>query len=140
MSSYLITGAGRGLGLALAEQLLSRPASEVKLVFATMRRAPSPELQRLLDDEPDRLVHVLLDPCDLNTMRDAVPAVEKRLGGAGLDYLINNIGVSDPRPGSLQELCVTQNLARCGCGSVRRTDRLQERLGRGLRYQCRRHS
>ena len=104
MSSYLITGAGRGLGLALVEQLLSRPASEVKLIFATMRRAPSPELQKLIDDEPDRLVHVLVDPCDLATIRDAVPIVEKRLSGTGLDYLINNVGVTDSPPKGLQEM------------------------------------
>lgn len=69
-----------------------------------MRRAPSAELQKLLDDEPDRLVHVLLDPCELTTIRDAVPMVEKRLGGTGLDYLINNVGVSGPFRGSLQEM------------------------------------
>lgn len=104
MSSYLITGAGRGLGLALVEQLLGRPASEVKLIFATMRRAPSPELQKLIDDEPDRLVHVLVDPCDLATIRDAVPIVDKRLSGTGLDYLINNVGVTDSPPKGLQEM------------------------------------
>ena len=60
MASYLITGASRGFGLALARQLASLPASDVSKVFATAR-GDTPALEELAKKSPGRVVVVKLD-------------------------------------------------------------------------------
>ncbi|KAK8084690.1 hypothetical protein PG997_005961 [Apiospora hydei] len=92
MSNYLITGTSKGLGLCLVKELLKRPASSVGLIFATTRSAPTPALQKAIDESSGRVVNIIVDPTDLESLRAALPVVEKRLGDAGLDVLINNVG------------------------------------------------
>jgi len=60
MSSYLITGCSRGLGLALAAKLATFAASEVSVVFATARNE-SPELKKLAASSSGRVLFVKLD-------------------------------------------------------------------------------
>ncbi|KAK8120155.1 short chain oxidoreductase [Apiospora kogelbergensis] len=93
MSNYLITGTSRGLGLCLVKELLKRPATSVGLIFTTTRSAPTPALQRTIDESAGRVVNVIVNPVDMESVKAALPAVEKHLNGAGLDVLINNVGV-----------------------------------------------
>ncbi|KAK7931810.1 NAD(P)-binding protein [Apiospora marii] len=92
MSNYLITGTSKGLGLCLVKELMKRPASSVGLIFATTRSAPTPALQKTIDESSGRVVNIVVDPTDIESVKAALPAVEKHLGGAGLDVLINNVG------------------------------------------------
>lgn len=92
MSNYLITGTSKGLGLYLVKELLKRPASSVGLIFATTRSAPTPALQKTIDESSGRVVNIIVNPVDLESVRAALSEVEKHLSGAGLDVLINNVG------------------------------------------------
>ncbi|KAI1120259.1 short chain dehydrogenase reductase [Nemania abortiva] len=92
MASFVITGCSRGLGLALTRELASRPASEVSKVFATAR-GDSPALSELAKTSSGRVELVKLDVTDQTSIKNAAVAVEAKLGGKGLDVLINNAGV-----------------------------------------------
>lgn len=92
MASYLITGASRGFGLALARQLASLPASDVSKVFATAR-GDDPALQELAKKSPGQVVVVKLDVTNEASIEQAAAEVEAKLEGKGLDVLINNAGV-----------------------------------------------
>ena len=92
MASYLITGASRGFGLALARQLASLPASNVSKVFATAR-ADSPALDELAKKSLGRVVVVRLDVTNEASIKQAAGEVTTHLKGKGLDVLINNVGV-----------------------------------------------
>ncbi|KAI1176630.1 NAD(P)-binding protein [Nemania sp. FL0916] len=94
MSSFLITGASRGFGLALARELVSLPPSTVSKVFATAR-GDSPALNELAKANPDRVVTLKIDVTSEASIKQAVPEVEANLAGKGLDVLINNAGVCD---------------------------------------------
>ncbi|TLS21011.1 uncharacterized protein PpBr36_10747 [Pyricularia pennisetigena] len=93
MSTYLVTGAGRGLGLAFVRYLSERPPSEVSMVFGTVRAEPSKELQQLADSSQGRLViiHVILT--DKASIAEGVEQVKKKLDRRGLDVLINNAAI-----------------------------------------------
>ncbi|KAK7943114.1 NAD(P)-binding protein [Apiospora aurea] len=92
MSNYLITGTSKGLGLYLVKELLKRPARSVGLIFATTRSAPTPALQKAIDESSGHVVNIIVDPTDVESLKTALPLVEKHLGDAGLDVLINNVG------------------------------------------------
>lgn len=92
MASILITGASRGFGLALARELASRPASSIGKIFATAR-GDSPALDELAQKSPDRVVLVKLDVTSQDSIKKAAAEVGTKLGGKGLDILINNAGV-----------------------------------------------
>ncbi|KAK7976532.1 hypothetical protein PG989_014995 [Apiospora arundinis] len=93
MSNYLITGTSRGLGLCLVKELLKRPATSVGLIFATTRSDPTPALQKIIDESSGRVINVIVNPADIESVKAASLAVEKHLNGAGLDVLVNNVGV-----------------------------------------------
>lgn len=93
MSSFLVTGATRGFGLALVRELLSRPTSEVGRVFATSR-GPSSALDELVKQAQHRLTTVTLDITNEKSVEQAAVEVEVELKGNGLDVLINNAGVA----------------------------------------------
>ncbi|TDZ74499.1 putative oxidoreductase [Colletotrichum sidae] len=92
MASFLITGASRGFGLALARELSSRPSSEVGLIFAAIR-GESSELLELARSSPGRVKVVKLDVTDEDSIKEAVGEIEGTLAGNGLDVLINNAGI-----------------------------------------------
>ena len=100
MSTYLITGTSRSLGLELAKQLSQR--DDVSKVLATSRRAPTDELSKLIASSNGKIVHALLDVTSQESVDAAVPEITKALDGKGLDVLINNVGVRYvQRPGEL---------------------------------------
>lgn len=93
MSSYFVTGAGRGLGLGLVSQLVQLPPSQVSVVFAASRSSPTSDLQRLIDSYPGRVVPINVIITDRTSIDKAVAEIESSLAGRGLDVLINNAGV-----------------------------------------------
>lgn len=99
MSSYLITGCSRGLGLEFVRQLARQDASRVGTIFATSRGAQAPAaLQELIQQNPDRVRHVSLDVLDEASVSAAASAVGDVVGSAGLDVLINNAGIQQMEP------------------------------------------
>jgi NAD(P)-dependent dehydrogenase (short-subunit alcohol dehydrogenase family) len=93
MASYLITGAGRGLGFELVKQLLLLPQADASLILAATRSSPSPALQELIDSSNGRVAHISVTITNKSSISAAIPEVEKKLNGKGLDVLINNAGV-----------------------------------------------
>lgn len=110
MASYLITGAGRSLGLELAAQLASLPTDQVSTVFATIRSSTPPSgLQALIDRSNGRVVAVPSTVItDRASLDQAAARVEAHLGGdKGLDVLVNNAGVM---PGAFEGIAKMDNL------------------------------
>jgi len=93
MSTYLVTGSGRGLGLAIVQELAKLPADKVSKVLASSRSGPSTELQKVIDASSDRVFWLQLDIVDIESVKQAASRAEQLLGDAGLDFLINNGGV-----------------------------------------------
>jgi len=92
MASYLITGASRGLGLAMAQGLLCKPASKVSVVFVTVRQITA-ALEGLAQAYPQRLVILFADVTSEQSVQKAKLQVESTLNGQGLDFIINNAGI-----------------------------------------------
>ena len=109
MSSYLITGANRGLGLAFVRQLASLPASEVAQIFATARGA-APELEDLAKRASGRIVIVNVDVANEASIKQAAAEVEAKLAGKGLDVLINNAGVCQYASDGVKSMYASQPL------------------------------
>lgn len=106
MSSYLVTGSSRGLGLALVERLVSLPKAEVGTIFATARQDNSPRLREIVTSSSGRVELVQLDVTDESSVTDAATTVGRQLQGKGLDFLINNAGVMDWSPAGLEGMYV----------------------------------
>jgi NAD(P)-dependent dehydrogenase (short-subunit alcohol dehydrogenase family) len=80
MTTSLVTGANRGIGLALCRQLATRGDRVIAVC-----RTPSPELQRLARVEVESGVDVTSD--------DAWARLGARLSGTRIDLLIANAGI-----------------------------------------------
>ncbi|KAF9238165.1 hypothetical protein DTO027I6_7872 [Penicillium roqueforti] len=102
MASYLVTGSSRGLGLALITRLATLPKTEVGTIIATARQDNSARLKEISSASAGRVQIVKLDVTNESSMKEAVAAVERQLQGKGLDYLVNNAGVSDWSPTGLE--------------------------------------
>lgn len=101
MSSVLITGANRGIGLELARQYL-RDGWEVHACSRDPDR--SKDLQALSGEG----LHVYaLDVSD----HDSIAALANKLSGIPLDLLINNAGIIGPTP-------VIEHIVRQNFGSI----------------------
>ena len=59
MTTYLISGASRGLGLGLVERVLE--LQDTRVIAAARSPGKSEELQTLAKDSPDRLTLLTLD-------------------------------------------------------------------------------
>ncbi|KAL4793056.1 hypothetical protein BDV19DRAFT_367263 [Aspergillus venezuelensis] len=94
MATYLITGTARGLGLALVKALSSAPESKVSTIFATVRSTPPQALQDIVSSSGGRVVIVSLEVTESESVKAAVKEVKEKLGGRGLDVLINNAAVN----------------------------------------------
>ncbi|OAL23532.1 hypothetical protein AYO20_10977 [Fonsecaea nubica] len=93
MSAYLVTGAGRGLGLEFVNQLSKLPEDQVSTIFAATRSAPSDALSELITRSHGKVVHLPMVITDKDSIKRAVSQVDETLAGKGLDVLINNAGV-----------------------------------------------
>lgn len=103
--TVLITGAGRGLGLALTQVFL-----EAGFRVVAGERKPARELDRLKTAHEARLSRVTLDQSSTESVRAAAAAVASTLDG-GLDVLINNAAIlPSAGRGTLEELDVDAGL------------------------------
>ncbi|KAH8828640.1 short-chain dehydrogenase-like protein [Flagelloscypha sp. PMI_526] len=105
MSSILVTGSGRGIGLGLIQLLASKPSSEVNLIFASARK-PSDGLIKLAIANPGRVHLVDIEVTDVASVQNAVKKVETVLTEhkATLDVLVNNAGVMNVSPDGIQTM------------------------------------
>lgn len=85
--TVLVTGANRGIGLELATQL---KASGYRVIGTARKPAEATELNAL---------DVRVEQLDV-TDTASVQALAERLQGEAIDVLINNAGISGPRPTS----------------------------------------
>ncbi|KAL4945721.1 hypothetical protein BDV06DRAFT_229930 [Aspergillus oleicola] len=111
MASYLITGASRGLGLALATELSGCARSEVGLVFATSRQKDPAGLRSLSEKSSGRVVPVELDPNEPESLKAGVEFVQRTLqekGKKGLDVLVNNSGVGPFTQGGIENMAISE--------------------------------
>ena len=92
MPTALVTGASTGIGRATALRLDAAGWA----VFAGVRREVDAE--RLRADASERLTPLVLDVTDAGQIEAAAEAIAAAAGGAGLDGLVNNAGVSLPSP------------------------------------------
>lgn len=110
MSSYLITGAARGLGLNIAVLLAAKPASEVSYIFATARKA-SPALEKLAQESNGRVVIIAVEVTNKEDVQKAAEKVKAVVGDKGLDVLINNAGVMNYSEGGVANMYAPLKLA-----------------------------
>jgi NAD(P)-dependent dehydrogenase (short-subunit alcohol dehydrogenase family) len=90
--SVLVTGSSTGIGRATALRL-DRAGWRV---FAGVRREE--DAVSLRGEGSERLMPVMLDVTSAEAIASAASLVERELGGAGLDGLVNNAGVAVPSP------------------------------------------
>ncbi|GFU55320.1 c-factor [Nephila pilipes] len=92
ISSVLITGANRGIGLEFVKQFLDQP-SPPNFIFATCRNPSKAEdLQKIAKSNPN--VKILqLDVRETESFPEIKKQVEQEVGGTGLNLLINNAGI-----------------------------------------------
>ncbi|KAM6324633.1 C-signal-like [Podargus strigoides] len=95
--SVLVTGANRGIGLGLVRHFLGLP-SPPKWVFAACRDPKGQRAQELqnLASNHRNLVIIPLDVTDPTSIKAAAASVGEKLGGSGLNLLINNAAISKP--------------------------------------------
>ncbi|RDX40861.1 C-factor [Lentinus brumalis] len=93
-TTWLITGASRGIGLELTRQLLTNPSN---IVVATCRNPPSAKDLSALKDSARGTLHIAqIDVSDEDSIRNSVKAVEDLLGAdASIDYLYNNAAINE---------------------------------------------
>jgi NAD(P)-dependent dehydrogenase (short-subunit alcohol dehydrogenase family) len=92
MATILITGAGSGIGAATAHHLAGRGVD----VIAGVR--PGDDDSALGTPTAPHLWRLPLDVTDAGSIREAFAAVDARLGGAGLDGLVDNAGIGVAGP------------------------------------------
>ena len=90
MTTILITGSSRGIGLEFARQYAEAGAR----VIATCRQPDQAEELQLLAQEQGR--HIVVEPLDVGE-QESVLALARKYKGEPIDILINNAGVIGPR-------------------------------------------
>ncbi|KAH8695474.1 putative short-chain dehydrogenase [Talaromyces proteolyticus] len=136
MTSFLITGSSRGLGLELVKHLASFPAATIGTIFATARAAsPSVDLTQVIKTTNGRVKYVQLDVNDQSSISAAASKVDQLLGPSeGLDVLVNNAGIqlhNDPAPSLMKEDTLDSTLSTNVTGVHRVTSTFLPLLTRG---------
>jgi D-sorbitol dehydrogenase (acceptor) len=101
----LLTGAGGGIGLAVAEAYLAEGAT---CTVADLAQEPPPAVAALSDRYPGRLHYVRTDVTDEPSVRALVAAAQDRFGP--IDILFNNAAVFDMAPLLESNLAMYQRL------------------------------
>jgi NAD(P)-dependent dehydrogenase (short-subunit alcohol dehydrogenase family) len=89
----LVTGAGRGIGRAIAERFAAEGA---KLVLAEIDATSGKGVEEAIRSSGRRAVFVQTDVADADSVRALVCAMDERFGR--LDVLVNNAGIGLARP------------------------------------------
>ncbi|KAH7699289.1 hypothetical protein AAVH_13395 [Aphelenchoides avenae] len=95
--NVFVTGANRGIGLALVQQLVK--CEGVKQVFAGCRSPATAEKLRALQAKSSTLEIVQIDLQQDDYIREAVKMLEARLSSHGLNLLVNNAGTQHKQGG-----------------------------------------
>ncbi|KAL1946099.1 hypothetical protein VTO73DRAFT_15226 [Trametes versicolor] len=90
-TSWLVTGASRGIGFEIVRQLLSSPTNVVVAAARTPEKATA--LKDLQKTAKGTLHVIKLDVSDFESIRASAKDLLAILGDNGLDYLINNAAV-----------------------------------------------
>ncbi|EIW54631.1 NAD-P-binding protein [Trametes versicolor FP-101664 SS1] len=91
-TSWLVTGANRGIGLEIVRQLLASPTN---LVVATARAPEKATALHDLRETAKGTLHIIkLDISDFDSIRASAKDLQVILGETGLDYLINNAAIA----------------------------------------------
>ncbi|XP_015787324.1 uncharacterized protein LOC107364485 isoform X3 [Tetranychus urticae] len=97
VSSVLVTGANRGIGLELVRQLASLEP-KISHIIATCRNPDAAKELKAIAKTSNN-VHILkLEVTDYNSFDAFYAEVEKIVGSSGLDILINNAGIAIMTP------------------------------------------
>jgi NAD(P)-dependent dehydrogenase (short-subunit alcohol dehydrogenase family) len=89
----LVTGANRGIGLGLVEQLASNPS--IDIIFAAARNPAASSLVQLQHQYPSKIHPIPLEIINEDSAKQAVKQVSSILSPhRGLDILINNAGIN----------------------------------------------
>ncbi|KAI0667318.1 NAD-P-binding protein [Trametes maxima] len=93
VTTWLVTGSSRGIGLEIVRQLVASPNN---LVVAAARNPAKASALIALKEAAKGTLHIIgLDVSDFYSVHAAPAALEPILGQTGLDYLINNAGLAD---------------------------------------------
>ncbi|KAI0543305.1 NAD(P)-binding protein [Xylaria curta] len=93
MSSYVVTGASRGIGYGFILELSKNPANTV---IGIVRDVKYTEEKLAKEPEQRGNIHLLQgDMIDYQSLKNAAEKTSEITGGS-LDYLIGNAGVTDP--------------------------------------------
>ena len=103
MTTYLITGGGRGIGLELTKQLAALSSSSL-IITTTRSSAPSEALAAVISAAPaNKILHVNCDVMDTDSVARAAKTLDEKLP-QGLDVLVNNVGaVGEYTPGAIEK-------------------------------------
>jgi len=108
IKSVLITGANRGLGLEFVKHFLRLPTPPQHIIGVCRDAGTATELKTIAASNPS--VHIVaFEVTDPKQYDRAVAEVQKLVGSAGLNLLINNAGIFDQSLSSLQS-CTKENL------------------------------
>jgi NAD(P)-dependent dehydrogenase (short-subunit alcohol dehydrogenase family) len=120
MTTFLITGANRGIGLEMTRQLIARDDE----VIAACRQS-SPELEQLGVE--------IIDGVDVGD-DGSVSTLVNRLDGRRLDRLVNNAGILQRTAlDNLDWDAMTRQFEINSLGPLRVTSALRENLGQGTK-------
>ncbi|KAI0816814.1 NAD-P-binding protein [Trametes gibbosa] len=90
-TTWLITGANRGIGFEIVRQLLESPDN---LVLAACRDPEKARTLSNLKNSTQGTLHIIkIDVSDFDNVRASAHELEEILGETGLDYLVNNAGI-----------------------------------------------
>ncbi|VUC21463.1 unnamed protein product [Clonostachys rosea] len=91
---YLITGAGRGIGLGLTASLLQRPSTTVVAAVRDPARATE-ALEKLPKGQDSKVIVIKLDSGVDTDASDAVSRLQKDFEISALDVVIANAGIAN---------------------------------------------
>ncbi|KYG30358.1 SDR family oxidoreductase [Alkalihalobacillus trypoxylicola] len=105
--NILVTGANRGLGLALVKQGIEQG----HFMIASVRSPHSKlkEIKKVIDSHPEQVKMLILDVTDEHSTKEAKKEVDK--WGIKLDSIVNSAGVLISREKELEQLNFDEGMA-----------------------------
>ncbi|RDL35067.1 NAD(P)-binding Rossmann-fold containing protein [Venustampulla echinocandica] len=94
-TTYLITGANRGLGRGLLEALIQRPNTTVIAGVRDPSNESSKSLESLKTASGSKVITVKIDYNSLSTVNEAIQELQSKHNITSLDFVIANAGISN---------------------------------------------